>query len=308
MEIANSAVSGNSTFPIRVAHPKDAPAILRLLDNTSKQHIHVDWHTPNDWLGIPSFFVASAEESTPSQSSFSKFIGKRENFIACMAAAADAKPVAWMRLVIMQEKQADLSLFSALLNRVESALRMEQITQIAWLVVTDWLTDWLPSCGFSQINHIETYIKTDPAIPELLPIAQLSIRTAVPPDYPQLEKIEAAAFAPLWQHNQKTFQFAANQAFSFDIAELNNQIVGFQLSSKTPGGAHLVRMTVHPQYQKQGIGSHLLAHAIRGYHRRGLHYITLNTQIDNVQSQKLYTKFGFRSEGQIFPIWAKKLT
>ena len=47
-------------------------------------------------------------------------------------------------------------------------------------------------------------------------------------------------------------------------------------------------MTVSPERQGQGIGAALLARALEGYGQRQLRTVTLNTQADNLASQRLY--------------------
>jgi ribosomal-protein-alanine N-acetyltransferase len=71
--------------------------------------------------------------------------------------------------------------------------------------------------------------------------------------------------------------------------------------------AHLVRLTINPGMQGYGIGSALLAHALRSYRQQGIRQVTLNTQTDNKAAQRLYAKFGFQPQGSIYNIWTKPL-
>jgi len=84
-------------------------------------------------------------------------------------------------------------------------------------------------------------------------------------------------------------------------------LVGYELSTPTKAGAHLVRLVVRPWLHGRGVGSALLAQAIRGYQARGLTHVTLNTQVDNKPSQILYRKFGFVPTGEKTPVWTKYL-
>ena len=126
-------------------------------------------------------------------------------------------------------------------------------------------------------------------------------------DLEQLASLEKKAFNPLWRHSARGLGLARHQAFSFDVALLQGKIVGFQLSTPSEYGVHLVRLTVDPDTHGLGIGSALLHHAFQQYHRRGKYRVTLNTQIDNEASQRLYRKFGFFASGQRFPVWLRRL-
>ena len=135
----------------------------------------------------------------------------------------------------------------------------------------------------------------------------LVIRPVDLEDLPLLEQIEAEAFEPLWRHSAEGLALAARQTLSFDVAERDGRVLGFQFSTATRRGAHLSRMTVDPAFQRSGVGSALLAHALAGYQRLGAGQVTLNTQVDNYASQQLYERFGFQANGERFPVWAAAL-
>ena len=131
----------------------------------------------------------------------------------------------------------------------------------------------------------------------------LIIRQVFSTDYEALAKLEEASFAPIWRQSAQALAVARPQSLSFDVALLDDEIVGYQLSAKAEAGAHLVRLTVHPEKHGLGIGSALLKHAFAYYYKRGLYSVSLNTQVENSASQKLYQKFGFQPSRQLLPIW-----
>ena len=88
------------------------------------------------------------------------------------------------------------------------------------------------------------------------------------------------------------------------VAELDGEIVAFQFSTPTESGVHLARITVDPSFQGRGIGALLLANTCEAYRRTGVRTVSLNTQADNSASQSLYRRFGFRPNGQKFPVWS----
>ena len=85
-----------------------------------------------------------------------------------------------------------------------------------------------------------------------------------------------------------------HQSLRFDVAEIDNRIVAFQYSTRSDSrSAHLVRITVHPDVQGQGVGTALLNSAFTQLQHSGYRFISLNTQIGNLPSQTLYHKFSF---------------
>ena len=163
----------------------------------------------------------------------------------------------------------------------------------------------LQELGFSRISQIESYTIRDLDGIEVKPLPpNLHFRPVAAKDLTTLAAIEEAAFAPLWRHSAEAFNYAKGQAFSFDVAELDGQVVGFQLSTRNNyNSAHLARMTLHPSIQRQGIGAALLTHMLTNFKKRGITSVSLNTQLGNTAAQSLYKKFGFRATGERFPIW-----
>ncbi len=318
MEMANCSLGPQTAagWRVRQAEARDKPDIMLLLQNGRYTHIHLDWQPPADWVGRTGFAVIDREERTdkrPSGWREQRFGApwwqtQKTQLAGCLAAIADPAPAAWVRTVaLLEEKNGPLALLEQMLAWAIGRLRETAVTTLAWLVTNPWPISWLPALGFSQANEIVTYVKYGLNIPPFTPPPALHIRPAQPQDLDTLAAIEEAAFEPLWRHSAETLHLVYRQAFSFDVAEWNGRIVGFQFSTRSHNSAHLVRMTVLPQAQKSGIGSALLAHAIQGYQQHNLRYISLNTQADNFSSQKLYTKFDFQPQEQRLPVWVKPI-
>ncbi len=305
MELANLwAGERGSADGIRVATKSDAGAILRLLNTAVYSHLHVDWHLPGDWIGFPGFVVMPKEENPLRNNSLSaKLFPERGDLVACLAATADPLPAAWVRVVALANQATAESILAKMLAQVVPVLRQQGVTQLAWLTVDEWPRSWLPKLGFTKGSCIETYVKEDRQLPEVASVPGLIIREVYSTDYEALARLEEISFAPIWRQSARALAVARPQSLSFDVALLDEQIVGYQLSAKAEAGAHLVRLTVHPGYQGLGIGSTLLKHAFAYYYRQGLYSVSLNTQIENGASRMLYLKFGFRPSQQQLPIW-----
>jgi ribosomal protein S18 acetylase RimI-like enzyme len=312
MEIANLwARLGNDINGVRIARRDDARAITNLLRNAPYTHIHADWHYPVDWLGLPGFIVADAgtgRANKEDESLASRLFGSQVELQACLAVASDPPPAAWVRVAASIDSDRTPQMLSAMFAAAAESLRQDAVTRLGWLLVEPWPEAWIRSLGFEKENFVETFIKNDSDLPLIKAVPGLLIRPVHDTDLPFLERIEEEAFEPLWRHSVASLALARRHALSFDVAQLDGEVVGYQFSTPVESGAHLARMTIDPAFQGGGIGTLLLAHACDNFHRQGLERISLNTQIDNWASRNLYQRFGFRPSGQRFPVWVADLS
>lgn len=308
MEIANPDVGDLSRY-VRPAGKGDRREIVRLLQRAEYRHIHVGWRYPVDWLGHPGFVVLAQErprrERPPSLTS--TLFSQDEALCACLAATADPQPAAWVRVAAVTGEEAPGASLSAMMTKVEQALRGAAVHTLGWLAIEPWPGRWLPSLGFTISNEIETYWKDDLTQTPVTQAEDINLRRARVDDLDRLVQIEEAAFMPLWRHSAGSLRVALSKAWQFDVALFNKRVVGFQITVHNEETAHLVRLTVSPQCHGRGVGSTLLARAIQVCREHDIDRISLNTQIDNTTSQILYRKFGFQPSGQRFPVWTKHI-
>ncbi len=309
MELANLANNDNMSPPeIRFATKSDASHINQLLQTAPYRHLHVDWHLPVDWIGAKTFLVQTQTEQRSQKLTLTnQLFEPKMDMQACLAITPDPLPAAWVRLAAVQATHDPQDLLYKLLTPILKTLKDRGVTEIGWLPIESWPEQLFSELGFSQQNQIITYRKVDVEIPSTALREDVVIRPVKIRDMERLADIEALAFDPLWRHSAQTLTTARSQAFSFDVAIIDEQIVGFQLSARGRHGAHLARLTVDPGFHGQGIGSTLLAHAFAGYHKSGLVEVSLNTPVDNIASQILYKKFGFVAVQDIFPVWVMNL-
>jgi [ribosomal protein S18]-alanine N-acetyltransferase len=306
MEFANQRANRDNLqldeiSAVRVAKKSDAPAITRLLNGTRFTHYHVDWWVPVDWLGDAGFVVVPKDVAHKAKRP--SFLLPRDELLACLAVTADPPPAAWVRLTAVS---ADLDPHDTLIQMfapVVEHLRETAVTEVGWLVLTPWPIPVLPQLGFEEFTIIETYVKQNLELPPMKPVPDLRIRPVAEGDFDGLAALETAVFDPLWRFSKETLKLARRDAVSFDVAYLGDRLVGYQISSGGRFGAHLVRLTIAPDLQGHGIGTAIFAHAIQEYDRRGYQHITLNTQVDNDASHRLYKKFGFSAAGEQMPMW-----
>ncbi|MGD2077438.1 MAG: GNAT family N-acetyltransferase [Chloroflexota bacterium] len=292
MELARSDVCR-----VRQAVGDDAGEIGRLLGIAWLRHVHADWHLPVDWIGTPGFVLCELAHDE-----------RTMELVACLAVGADPPPAAWVRVAAVMRGESSLQQLREMLAVVLPWLQENQVSILGWLTESSWPSRWLRALGFTEVNRIITY-SLDLRATELTETIRPRIRPATVVDMARLADIEQLAFEPLWRHSRHGLLLAFRQAVSFDVAEIDDRIVGFQYSvaGADDVSVHLVRLTVTPEAQGRGIGSDLMRTAFLGYKRIGAARVTLNTQADNHASHHLYERFGFKREGGGAAVWAIRL-
>jgi ribosomal-protein-alanine N-acetyltransferase len=166
----------------------------------------------------------------------------------------------------------------------------------------------LANIGFDLSNWIITYVKYGLDFENVAP-GNVRIQKATLADVDTMAAIEKAAFAPLWRHSAESFRLAFGHSVCFDVAIVAGQTAGFQYSVRgiEDKSVHLVRITVHPDMQRRGVGLSLMIAALESYKRLGINQVTLNTQLDNLASHRLYERLGFIRTGERVPLWLMKI-
>jgi ribosomal-protein-alanine N-acetyltransferase len=122
-------------------------------------------------------------------------------------------------------------------------------------------------------------------------------------DMPAVARVDLAAFGQFWHNTENVLQRARLQCASATVAEDDTGVIGYQLSTKNPLGAHLARLGVRPESQGRGVGTALVSQLIQSFDATQLSRLSVNTQADNIASLSLYKKMGFVRTGEQFPVF-----
>lgn len=274
---------------IHQAQPSDRPLLNQLLNASNKTHTHLDWHSPHSWLGKPPFFIATLNSKA----------------IAAMAAPPDPEDTAWIRLATLSPEISLPEAFDPMWQPTLSALHDLKVKQITAMLLDDWFLPQLKRWNFKQINDVVVLSRLTPSSTRntVQPALKgLRIRTARASDIEAINKVDAAFAAP-WRYSKDTLLKAMGHVDFSSVAELDGEIVGYQISSGGHTGGHLARLAVNPECQGRGIGHALLMEITHHFERLGAPQITVNTQHDNNSSLALYRAFGFELTGEHYPVW-----
>jgi ribosomal-protein-alanine N-acetyltransferase len=184
---------------------------------------------------------------------------------------------------------------------------LEQSGQSALLVVygpPPWLATELPQAGFLVADEIQ-FFRLD-RIPPLPPSSHsaVELRPLHPDEIEVVAQLDAAAFVILWHYGPKDL-WELMFTSRMQVAVLDGAIVGYTALSLYSGSAHLTRIAVDPQLQGQGIGRLLLEDVLAAVAQQHISTISLNTQVSNQRSQRLYRHFGFYPTPQVTQVFTR---
>lgn len=272
---------------IRPVDINDHQQLSNLIFFETHIHRHLDWRSPLEWLGAPFYWA----------------LDEGGRITAALACPPETKGIAWVRLFVYAGRWSAESAWNMLWSTAQDQIAQAGGAKVAAIVMQPWFGNVLDSNGFEnrqQVVMLEWRYPSrgwDDA-------GGVRVRRMEDADLPEVEKLDAASFVPLWQNPLESLRRAFAQALVATVAE-NEQgdIVGYQLSTGGAGRAHLARLAVHPSTQGRGVGRALLGNLFTRLVPGGYSRITVNTQSDNEVSLNLYQKMGFNRTGEQYPVY-----
>jgi ribosomal protein S18 acetylase RimI-like enzyme len=79
------------------------------------------------------------------------------------------------------------------------------------------------------------------------------------------------------------------------------------MSTQNSRGGHLARLAVQPEEQRHGIARVLVEDLLQAFIDKGINYLTVNTQGDNLASLALYRKFKFQETIERYHVYMTQL-
>jgi ribosomal protein S18 acetylase RimI-like enzyme len=274
-------------FLLRPAAATDLNGLSVFYKSRINIHHHLDWRSSLEWIGFQPYYL----------------LLRRNEILAAMAAPVDPEGIAWIRVYGASIELPPEKLFPILLERCLKDLSTEPRPVLAALGLQDWFRQTLEQNNFhlrQQIVVLGWDFKPRPArpVPETL-----VIRPMIAADLPSVATVDRLAFRPLWQNSLDALILAFHKASIASVALLDDQIVGYQISTSTPINTHLARLAVNPTFQRKNIGYELVRDMLESSLKMNCWQVTVNTQGDNISSLALYDSIGFTLTGESFPVF-----
>ncbi len=253
------------------------------------KHLHLDWLEPAALTDRAPFLLAS-EAGTP---------------VGCLGCPPDVAGVSWLRAFAVTSGIRPEAAWRRLWEQAVIGLRELQVGRVAALPIEGWFESLLTGSGYQPANAV---IFFERELAHSIPSASHSSRPIEDADEIELLALDHLAFEPFWQLSGDSLRAALSLAETARLIEGDGQLVGYQITTRSPFGAHLARLAVHPDRRRQGLGRALVLEALQGAREAGLDRLSVNTQADNLGSQRLYRSLGFRETGQRYRVFETPLS
>lgn len=287
----NALIQSNQPISVRPLVEKDRQHLASLIHFETCVHRHLDWRAPLEWVGFSPCLVAE----------------RNGELVAALVSPPDPPEIAWIRLFAVSSAIHAQEAWNLLWPEARAWLSQTSEIVVAAIPLQKWFHAILESSGFQHTTDVHMLLwERGNQIPEQLEIPW-QLRAMNQDDLPAVEKLDEAAFGPLWRNSLDSLRLALQQAAVATVVENDGGLVGYQISTASPLGGHLARLAVCPEQQCKGIGYSLVVDTLSQFNRRGAQRVTVNTQQDNLASLSLYKKAGFRETREQYPVYQYSL-
>ena len=253
----------------------------------------MDWWTPYDWLSYDGFSAAVLASSVVG----ALLVTPMDAHINDRLMLQGNAHVAWVRWCAIADGISASRVIQLLFQHSFDSLLHAGITSLYAIVESmSWMAPYLHEAQFTGVDQVVTMICRHPATAcnQVGVPPDVMVRQAKQTDLPDVLAIDQSAFEELWQYPLPILVKALETSVYFSVAIQQELVVGYQFASADGQGAHITRLAVRSDMQRHGIGAALLADALKHLSSSWqVRYITLNTQVSNGASQKLYRQFRF---------------
>lgn len=278
--------------PIEPLSKAEKRLVRRFLEDDVLVQQHLGWQHALSWLGAQPFLGYFEH-------------GELQGILAC---PPDEDGITWLRLFGCRKEPQILSTWQSLWPAANTWLgEYTCVEAVNALLVQDWLQLPLEQSGFQVGTRVVVLqAEISRALPDQVSFPA-EIRRMQGEDFQRVYEIDRAAFDRIWRNSLSQLHRAHRAAASATVAELEGQIVGYQISTASTQGGHLARLAVDPAYQQQGIGSALVVDVLKRFQGQGVIEVTVNTQEDNLASLALYRRLGFQRGEETYPVYQYRL-
>lgn len=267
-------------------------SLANFLSANHQVHRHLDWLEALEWLGSQPYLIETSNNKIQS----------------VLCATQEVKNIAWIRVFAVKNNVKPYQSWNKLLSHAVTQLKRMGTHQLTALALHPWFEQLLISTDFINRQNI-VVLEWQGELPQIpQPAKDIKIQPMQAADLDKVLQVDHLAFSPVWQNSLKSLKKAFEHPGICTVARLNDEIVGYQISTAMTIYGHLARLAVIPGMQRQGIAFLLVHHLLSEFKNRDFLRVTVNTQSDNQPSLQLYQKFGFKRTSEQIPVYQLDLS
>jgi ribosomal protein S18 acetylase RimI-like enzyme len=219
-----------------------------------------------------------------------------------MLISPDRLGIAWLHLFAVSDPHSLSDSWDALWTEASTLLAGMHLSSV-WVMTThEWLIRLLVQSGFSEHDRVIAFGRpASRAQPGGGEAAALAPMTAA--DLAGVKRLDHAAFQPPWRLDSDALRATFDRSLLAFVHRSGDRLTGYLMSAAAPQGMHITRIAVHPDLQRRGIGRALLVRLLNESCILGARRITVNTQIENQSSRRLYRAMEFSETGETYPVF-----
>lgn len=197
-----------------------------------------------------------------------------------------------IRGLVVRPGRSTALVVGAVLNYLLPAAKAVDALSIAYIGDDPWLVPFLVERGFLPSGQIIALRRPSVSLTAEVD-HRYQVRCARAEDVEAIVAVDWAAFEPLWRNGAQTIREFLAQMPYFLVSTVGGRIVAYICGTSYGKVGHVVRLAVHKQLQRRGIGTMLMHELLTRMAEEGVRGLTLNTQLDNYGSQAFYRSLGF---------------
>jgi ribosomal-protein-alanine N-acetyltransferase len=275
-----------SLFNIQQAENRDKTEVAGFLAHASLVHRHLDWQGVLDWIPMEPFLLLRQDNRLQ----------------ALLTCPTDREKIAWIRCFACGKFDQMQHCWDSLFREASRHQKLVGAT-IYSVGLNDWFADLLFRSRFENFQNI-VVLQWDRHLLSAQRTSQsFLIRPMEQGDLDEVAELDQTAFEPIWVNPPDKIKMAYTQSEHSSVLEIDGKIIGYEMTTANHFSAHLARIAVHPDHQKQHIGTDLILEMLNYFKRKGIDQISVNTQDSNTSSLALYRSLGFKFTGESFPVF-----
>ena len=164
-----------------------------------------------------------------------------------------------------------------------------------------WYSDLLERNGFRISDEIIQLETTDISLPDISENLKVN-------EFPS-EMVNAAwvncefGFPPLWRISKKELSLAHESSNYKRVITYSGNPIAYLLADINEEDCYIERLSVTPDFQKNGFATSLIAHMVKDCHKIGISRFLVNTNLNNKEAIRFYKRLNFRENGERLPVY-----